>query len=166
MPERPHAVLTLVEAPDAPAGAVDATRRWALAFPDGRLRFPGIARTEAAAVLDALARLDPDGWDDALVAITLPVVLSDGAGPHLLDAAGRITLALGVHPAIAGARVAMGEARPRHRVGLVAPVGEGPLWRWLAAREVDADGRVAALDALDAAPDLAAASRWAGADRG
>jgi hypothetical protein len=166
MPERPHAVVTLVAAPDAPAGAADATRRWALAFPDGRLRFPGIARTEAAAVLEALARADPARWDEALVAIALPVVLSDGAGPHLLDAGGRITLALGPHPAIAGARVAMGEARPRHRVGLVAPVGDGPLWEWLAAREVDAAGRVEALDALDAAPDLAAARRWAAGGRG
>jgi hypothetical protein len=166
MEEPAHAVVTVVAAADAPAGSADPTRRWALAFPDGVVRFPGIARDEATAVLEALRRLAPERWDEALVAIVLPVVLSDGAGPHLLDARGRITLALADHPTIPGARVAMGEARPLHRVGLAAPLGDGPLWRWLAAREVDAAGRIAALDALDAAPDLAAARRWAQAAPG
>lgn len=145
----PVAPTALVARPDAPAGGADPTRRWALAFSDGRERFPGIARTEADLLLAAPPA--PAGeWDGLLVRVALPVVLSDGAGPHLLDAGGRLVLALGAHPRLPGASLAMGEARPDHRVGLVAPVGDGGLWRWLADDVVASAGRVAALDALDA----------------
>lgn len=143
------AATALVARPDAPAGGTDATRRWALAFSDGRERFPGIARTEAGPVLSAPPA--PAGeWDRLLVRVVLPVVLSDGAGPHLLDAEGRLVLALGAHPRLPDAALAMGEGRPDHRVGLVTPVGDGALWRWLADDVVAPADRVAALDALDA----------------
>ena len=69
--------------------------------------------------------------------VALPVIVSDGAGPYLLDATGRITLALGAHPALPGLRVAMGEPRPRHRVGLVRPTGEARVWAWRWDAEVD-----------------------------
>lgn len=150
----------IVARPDAPAGASDAMRRWALAMDDGVERFAGVTRTEAAAAAAALRALGPDGWDDGLVEIALPVVLSDGAGPYLLDADGRITLVLGPHPAIAGAHVAMGHPSPAHRVGIVAPAGAAA-WRWLARAEVAAGARVAALDALDACTGLPEALRWA-----
>lgn len=151
--------IALVPAPSAPAGSADATRRWALAFPDGTVRFPGVARTEAQAVLPALQGADAAGWDAFLVQIELPVLLSDGAGPHLLDAAGRLTLALGPHPALAGQRVAMGEPAPHHRIGLVAQV-DGRLWRWTVDAEVAPARRVDELDRLDAATDAAAMRRW------
>jgi hypothetical protein len=152
--------IELVPAPDAPAGLSDATRRWALAFPDGALRFAGITREEAAAVQAALAGGPPGRWDRALVEVVLPVIVSDGAGPYLLDATGRITLALGAHGALPGLRVAMGEPRPRHRVGLVRPTGEARVWEWAWDAEVDPEMRVAALDALDGVADAEGADGW------
>jgi hypothetical protein len=156
-PARPSIVLR--EAPAAPAGSGDPTRRWALDFPDGALRFPGIARTEAQAVIPPLEALDSADWDRALVEVSLPVLLSEGAGPYLLDAAGRVTLALGPHPALEGERVAMGEPAPGHRVGLVRRV-DGRLWRWTVDAEVAPADRVEALDGLDAAADAEAARAW------
>jgi hypothetical protein len=158
--------ISLVPAPDAPAGASDATRRWALAFPDGRLRLAGLTPQEAEAPAAALARWAPERWDRALVEVVLPVIVSDGAGPYLLDAAGRITLALGEHPALRGMRVAMGEPRPRHRVGLVRPTEDARIWEWAWDAEVDPELRVAALDALDAAADAEAAEAWQRRDWG
>ncbi len=86
-------------------------------------------------------------------------MISEGAGPYLLDAEGRITLALGPHPAIAGSLVAMGEPGPGHRIGLVRRIAVR-LWAWEVDAEVAPAGRVAALDSLDAAADAAAARRW------
>jgi hypothetical protein len=155
----PGAAIALRPAPSAPAGSGDATRRWALAFPDGAARFPGIARTEAPDAIAALERVPPADWDRCLVEVALPVLLSEGAGPYLLDAGGRITLALGPHPALSGQLVAMGEPGPSHRIGLVGRV-EGRLWRWSVDAEVPPERRVDALSGLDAAPDAAAARRW------
>jgi hypothetical protein len=154
------AAIALVPAPDAPAGASDATRRWALAFPDGAVRFAGLTPEEAAAVPAAMAGWAPGRWDRALVEVVLPVIVSDGAGPYLLDATGRITLALGDHPTLPGLRVAMGEPRPRHRVGLVRPTGEVRLWEWGWDAEVDPEMRVAALDALEGVTDADGADGW------
>ena len=158
-PDPAPPAIDLRAAPAAPAGSGDPTRRWALAFPDGATRFPGIARTEAQEVVPELERIDPAAWDRALVEVALPVVISEGAGPYLLDSEGRITLALGPHPAIAGALVAMGEPGPGHRIGLVRRIA-GRLWAWEVDAEVASAGRVAALDSLDAATDPAAARRW------
>jgi hypothetical protein len=152
-------VIVLRDAPSAPAGSGDPTRRWALDFPDGKARFPGIARTEAEAAVPELERLDAAEWDGALVEIALPVLLSEGAGPYLLDAAGRLTLALGPHPCLDGQLVAMGEPAPAHRIGLVRRVA-GRLWRWTVDAVVAPARRVEALDRLDAAADAAAARRW------
>jgi hypothetical protein len=155
----PRPAIVLREAPAAPAGSGDPTRRWALDFPDGALRFPGIARTEAQAVIPPLESLDPADWDRALVEVSLPVLLSEGAGPYLLDAAGRVILALGPHPALDGERVAMGEPAPGHRIGLVRRV-DGRLWRWTVDAEVAPADRIGALDRLDAAGDAEAARAW------
>ena len=152
-------MIVLRDAPSAPAGSGDPTRRWALDFPDGRARFPGVARTEAQAVVPDLERTDPADWDACLVEVALPVVVSEGAGPYLLDAAGRITLALGPHPSLADRLVAMGEPAPDHRIGLVRRVA-GRLWRWEADAEVEPARRVEALDRLHQVADAAAAARW------
>ncbi|HEX2504110.1 MAG TPA: hypothetical protein VHK00_09205 [Miltoncostaeaceae bacterium] len=151
--------IALRPAPAAPAGSGDPTRRWALDFPDGSTRFPGIARTEAETAIPELERMDPAEWDGALVEVSLPVLLSEGAGPYLLDAAGRITLALGAHPALAEQLVAMGEAGPAHRLGLVRRVA-GRVWSWTVDAEVMPGQRVEQLDRLDAAADADAALRW------
>ena len=153
-----QAAPELVACEGAALGSSDPTRRWALRFPDGTDRFAGVTRIEGFEVAEALAgEADPDR---ALVQVTLPVVLSDGAGPHLVDAAGRLVLALGPHPRIGGASVAMGEAAPDHPVGLVERAGDAPLWRWVAHARVAPGERVAARDALDGAPDRDAARRW------
>lgn len=153
-----QAAPELVASEGAALGAPDPTRRWALRFPDGAVRFPGVTRIEGFAAAEALAG-EPDP-DRALVQVTLPVVLSDGAGPHLVDVSGRLVLALGPHPRIAGTSVAMGDAAPDHAVGLVERAGDGPLWRWVALARVGPEERVAALDAIDAAADRDAARRW------
>jgi hypothetical protein len=157
--DREQAAIAIQEAPAAPAGSGDPTRRWALAFPDGAARFPGLARTEGQAVLAALAAVDPADWDRHLVEVSLPVLLSEGAGPHLLDAGGRLTLVLAVHPSLPEERIAMGEAAPAHRIGLVHRV-EGRLWRWKADAEVEPARRVTELARLDAVSDEAGAKRW------
>ena len=150
----------LVASEGAALGSGDPTRRWALRFPGGRERFAGVTRIEGWAATAAVAAMGDDEADRCLIAITLPVVLSDGAGPHLVDAAGRLVLALGPHPHLDAASVAMGEASPQHSVGALERVGEGPLWRWIAHVRVAPADRISALDALDAALDRPAAGAW------
>jgi len=156
----PTTIPDLVASAGAPLGSADATRRWALRFADGRERFPGVTRLEGWAAAAALGAIGPERSERALVEIALPVVLSDGAGPYLVDASGRLVLALAPHPRIAGASVAMGEAAPEHSVGLVERQGDGPVWRWIARGDVPPAGRVRALDTLDEAADRDSALRW------
>jgi hypothetical protein len=150
----------LVASEGAALGSADPTRRWALRFPGGRERFAGVTRIEGWAATAPLAETDDEQAERSLIAVTLPVVLSDGAGPHLVDAQGRLVLALGPHPHIDGASVAMGEASPEHSIGVVERLADGPLWRWVAHARVAPADRVSALDALDAAADRAAAETW------
>ncbi len=121
--------------------------------------FPGLTGPEASAatpILDAL-----DDRSRALVRIALPVLLTEGAGPHLLDADGRLTLAVGPHPGDDAWRVAMGEPSGAQRVGVVTPIDPDRLaWRWLAVAEIVEAERVAALDALVAATDPSALEVW------
>jgi hypothetical protein len=156
-PEPP--AIAIVAAPDAPAGSSDPTRRWALAFPDGATRFAGVARPEGEAAAPELGRMEPPRWDAALVEVALPVILAEGAGPYLLDAAGRIALALAPHPAMADAQIAMGEPAPAHRIGLVRRRA-GRVWEWVVDAQVAPAARVAELDRLDAAADLGEAREW------
>lgn len=160
--DRRPGAIEIVASPGAPAGSADPSRRWALAPPDGAPRFPGLTRPEGDAAIAALGVLDPGAWGVHLVQVTLAVVLSDGAGPYLLDVDGRITLVLGAHPTIPAAHLAMGEAAPDHRLGLVRRVGDGPAWEWLADARVPPPERIAALDALDACAAVEDARRWAG----
>jgi hypothetical protein len=137
--------------------------------------FPGLTPVEADRLAqelrDALAA-DPMGVecrpeviaDGLLVRVELPAILSDGAGPHMLDAAGRLTIAVGAHPLIGGARLAMGEPHPEHTIGLVQPLrgddGQPFVWRWIGRREVQPAGRVTALDQLDALESVEAVVAW------
>jgi hypothetical protein len=157
--------ITVVDASRAPAGSGDPSRRWALAFPDGIERFAGITRLEGDAVLPALGALGAGRWEAALVEVTLAVLLTEGAGPYMLDAGGRITLVLAPHPALAGLHLAMGEPSPDHRIGLVRRRVDGPVWEWVVRSDVAPEWRVAALDDLDVVTDLAGAAEWAQAVR-
>jgi hypothetical protein len=120
-----------------------------------------VTRPEGEAAAVWLAALAPAEWARALVPVTLPVVLSDGAGPYLLDVAGRLILAVAEHPRIDGARLAMGPAEPRHPLGLVRPAPGGAGWRWLARADVTPERRMEALDALDALGAATEAEAWA-----
>lgn len=153
--------IGLAPAPTAPAGSGDPSRRWALVLPDGRARFPGVTRPEGESAISALLTAPADDWDALLVEVSLAVLLTEGAGPYVLDHDGRITLVLGAHPTLAGEHLAMGEPLPHHRVGLVRRCGQGRLWQWTARAEVPPAGRVRALDALDAVTDLAGGREWA-----
>jgi hypothetical protein len=152
--------VTLIAAADAPAGAADPTRRHALLFPDGRARFAGIARDEADEVVPAISRRPDADWDRLLVEVALPVVLSDGAGPYLLDDAGRVTLAIAAHPSVEGAHVAMGAPAPGHRIGVVRRALGARLWEWIADAVVAPARRVEALDGIDRAADAGDLDRW------
>ena len=158
--------MDIVAAPSAPIGSGDISRRWALAAADGIARFPGVTRPEAQAAATAMAGVAPERWDDLLVEVTLAVVLSDGAGPYLLDARGRLTLVLGPHRGISRAHVTMGDAAPEHSIGLTRRLDDGPLWEWLARADVPPAGVVEALDALDELIDSGDAGEWEGRVRG
>ncbi len=150
-----------VACPAAPLGRGDPTRSWGVRCPDGAVRWPGLTRVEADAIAGVVPPEDP-APGDVLVQIALDVVLTDGAGPYLLDADGLLVLVVGGHPAGGGVHVAMGQPGPeRVRVGAVVPAGAGGRWRWIARAEVPATLRIATLDALAAAGDTAALEAWA-----
>jgi hypothetical protein len=150
--------------PGAPLGAGDPTRRHGIEEDGcGPILFPGLTAPEAREAARTLGPLTADERRRRLVAVALPVVVSDGAGPYLLDARGRLTLAVADHPAVPGGRVAIGRGHPRHRVGLVAPAPPGTGWRWEAWAEVSAEDRVAALDGLDAVADAEGLPAWTAA---
>jgi hypothetical protein len=155
----PRAAITTEPAPAATLGKTDATRRWALRFPDDIDRFAGITRVEADTALPVLETLETVDLARALVRIELGVVLSEGAGPYLVDAIGSLVLVVGGHDAAPDVSVAIGEARPGHDIGLVSPVGSG-VWVWRAMVAIAPADRIAALDALAACADLAAARGW------
>lgn len=166
----------MTRAVGAPLAGGDPTRAHALEA-DGRTLLPGLTRPEAEAASRWLADVPPRDRRLVLVEVVLPVVLTDGAGPHLLDASGSLVLALGTHAHLVGARVAMGALTASdgdttnrvdtpHIVGAVRPMPAGG-WLWLARAVVAAVDRVPALDGVDAAHEEAAlrtwADRWAGA---
>jgi hypothetical protein len=146
---------TPVTVPSAPLASGDPTRRYGVEH-GGTVMFAGLTRPEADAVAGWLG--DVDVPQRALVPVQIGVVLSDGAGPHLLDAAGQLVLVLGPHSHLAEASVAMGAPNPLHAVGVVAD--RGTHWVWGARREVPEADRVAALDALDACADVDALLAW------
>ena len=146
---------TPVPAPNAPLASGDPTRRHGVDV-GGTVMFPGLTRPEAEAAAQWLG--DVPSPRQALLPVEIGVVLSDGAGPHLLDADGALVLVLGRHSHVDGAYVAMGAPSPLHAVGAVAD--RGSHWVWLARRDVPEPARVAALDALDGCVDAAALAAW------
>jgi hypothetical protein len=116
-------------------------------------------------VAAALGAAAPERRERMLVEVALPVLLTEGAGPHLLDASGALVLGLADHPAPAAGRVAMGPAPGGERIGLAAPLGPG-LWEWRVAAVVPGPRRVAALDELAAATGEAEALAWQSRWRG
>ena len=87
---------------------------------------------------------------------SVPVLLSDGAGPHLIDHAGRLVLALADHPLLSGARVAMGPCDGEEQIGIVVPEAAAPgIWRWLGRARVAAADR---LQTLEDRPDASTIS--------
>lgn len=156
--------VDVVDAPGAPLGVADVTRRYALAFSDRTTRFPGLTRPEGQSAAAVLAGVPPSDWSALLVVVVLPVLLSDGAGPHLLDSAGRLVLAVGPHPGFDGARIAMASLDPADvggatTVGVARPVA-GPVWTWQARAAVPPERRVASLDELDAVKTASGLSAW------
>lgn len=148
-----------MRAADALLAAGDPTRGHAVSD-DGRLLLPGLTRPEAEAACVWLATVDPRNRPLVLAEVALPVVLTEGAGPHLLDAPGTLVLVLGPQPHIAGAHVAMGAPSPRYAVGVVREIGGGG-WLWLARAEVAEADRVAALDGADGSVGDDALRAWA-----
>ena len=149
----------MIRAPDAPLGGGDPTRRYALGT-GGTTVMPGLTRPEAEAAAEWLADVPAADLPLVLAEVALPVLLSDGAGPHLLGADGALVLVLAAHPRLEGMHVAMGAPSPGHAVGAVRRLRGGG-WVWMARAEVADDLRVAALDALDAVADAAALMAWA-----
>ena len=155
----PHGIEIVAE-PSAPIGSGDISRRWGLEMPDGAVRFAGVTRPEGQAAATDLAAMDPATWDLLLVEVTLAVVLSDGAGPYLLDARGRLTLVLGPHRGISRAHVTMGDAGGNQGIGLTRRLDGGPVWEWIARAEVPPAQVVVALDALDELIDPSGVPEW------
>ena len=149
----------LVSFPSAPLGASDTTRRFSLRFDDGARRFPGLTRGEAALMITRLGGPAGGLRDDLLVAIGLPVLVSDGAGPYLLAADGSLVLVLGPHAHLRENFVAMGQPNPDHLIGTVV---DGPEvgWHWTACATVTSDQHVVALDELAAAADDVSLAAW------
>ncbi len=144
----------------APLAAGDPTRRFAVSVAGATL-FPGLTRPEAEAACAWVADADPHR---VLVPVDLGVVLSDGAGPHLLDASGALVLVLGPHSQVDGALVAMGAPSPLYAVGAVEQLATGR-YRWIVRRDVPEAARVDVLDALDACGAHEALVAWE-SDRG
>jgi hypothetical protein len=153
--------MDVVPVPAAPLGAADATRRWGVLCDDGDVRWPGMTRVEAEDACPALAGGGPDQWGATLIRVELGVVLSDGAGPYLVDADGVLVLVLDRHSHIADGHLAMGQRdEARARIGLVSDRGAHGAWRWLARADVDVAAMVAVLDQLADADTEEAIVRW------
>jgi hypothetical protein len=153
---RPEIVTT-----SSALSGVDPARRYGLAVGGRAMIFGGLGHDEAEEVAAALAALGPDRPPaGVLIEVALPIILSDGAGPHLVDVDGRLTLAVADHPTIPGARVAIGSPNPRQRIGVVRRLEPAPLWEWLAVREVPEAARIVTLDEVDRLVDERDATRW------
>ncbi len=152
------ASLISIPVPASPLAGGDPTRRFGIGA-DGEVMFAGLTRPESEAVAQWLEGFDASARTAALIPIELGVVLSDGAGPHLLDVSGALVLVVGEHSHVPGAWVAMGVPSPLCGVGAVER--DGHVYRWIGRVEVAEAGRVAVLDALDACTDRDAVHRWA-----
>ncbi len=151
---------TVVRAPDAPLGRADATRRWALRFADGTTSFAGVTRPEGERMARRLSGRGVGDRERAAIALRLPALLSDGAGPHLLGSDGALALALGPHSAIPEARIAMSEPAPLHRIGIVVEDTDD-LWWWAVSAFVAPGQRIVMLDRLAGVRNRDEAAAWA-----
>jgi hypothetical protein len=152
--------VEVVPVPSAPLGASDATRRWGVLCADGHTRWPGVTRVEADAACRGLAATGSDSPGAALLGVELGVVLSDGAGPYVVDADGVLVLVLDRHAHIPECSFAMGQVdRDRVRLGLVRDRGAHGIWEWVTQADVAVTDRVTVLDRLAAAETLEAISR-------
>ncbi|MBM3665710.1 MAG: hypothetical protein FJW92_07950, partial [Actinobacteria bacterium] len=86
--------IEVIRAPDAPLGGGDPTRRHALRAGDLEL-LPGLTRSEAESAAAWMQSVPAPDRHLALAEVALPVLLTDGAGPHLLGADGALVLVLG-----------------------------------------------------------------------
>jgi hypothetical protein len=153
--------MQAVPAPTAPLGASDATRRWCVVGDDGQARWPGLTRVEADAVCAALGGSADARVKAALIQVDLGVVISDGAGPYLVDADGVLVLVLDLHAHIARGHITMGQVGERRtRIGLVRGAGHEGIWEWVVQVQIDAADRVAVLDQLAAVETAPALVRW------
>ncbi len=153
--------MRIVPADDAALGSGDPTRRWALVDQRGVVRWPGLTRNEADALAVAVAGSDAGDPDAVLGQVELGVVLSDGAGPYLVDADGVLVLVVDGHPRVDGVAIAMANtATDRVRIGAVRPLAAAGGWRWLARTGCAAADRIRALDELAAAATPAALREW------
>jgi len=153
--------MQIIPANDAALGSGDPTRRWALADHRGAVRWPGLTRNEADALAVALSVSDPADADAVLGQVELGVVLSDGAGPYLLDADGVLVLVIDAHPRVDGVAIAMANtATDRVRIGAVRPLAAAGGWQWLARTGCAAVDRIRALDELAAATTTAGLREW------
>jgi hypothetical protein len=154
-------VTRVVPADDAALGSGDPTRRWALADGQGVVRWPGLTRNEADAlanVLSASGSVDPDA---VLGQVELGVVLSDGAGPYLVDADGVLVLVVDAHPHLDGVAIAIANtATDRVRIGAVRPLAAPAGWEWVARAGCAAADRIGALDDLARTESLQGLQGW------
>ncbi len=150
-----------IQVANAPLAAGDPTRRFAVDVA-GTPFFPGLTRPEAEDVCAWVG--DGNNPVRALVLVELGMFLSDGTGPHLLDASGALVLVLGPHSQVGGALVAMGALSPLHAMGAVGQLATGR-YRWIVRRDVSEAARVVVLNALDACGDYKALLAWE-SDRG
>jgi len=159
-------MMDVVAVPDARLGASDVTRRWGMQRPDGRIGWPGITAVEGDRAARGCDSCASSTFDDALVCIDLGVVLSDGAGPYLLDADGVLVLIVAQHPALIACHIALGQYDDgRFRIGVVRDCAMNGWWRWEGYRDVSMDEQIAALDACHALASDQDLTRWADAPR-
>ena len=141
-------MMDVLAVPDARLGASDVTRRWGMRRADGRIGWPGITAVEGDRAARGCDRCASSAFDNALVCIELGVVLSDGAGPYLVDVDGTLVLVLAQHPALSACHLAMSQYDDGHfRVGVVRDCAMNGWWRWEGFRDISADDQIVALDA-------------------
>ncbi len=153
--------MRIVPADDAALGSGDPTRRWALADRRGAVRWPGLTRNEAEALAAALSAAGTVDLDATLGQVELGVVLSDGAGPYLVDADGVLVLAVAAHPRLDGLAIAMATTDTDHaRIGVVRPRAVPAGWEWVARAGCAPADRIRALDELAATGSPEGLRQW------
>ena len=153
--------MQIVRADDAALGSGDPTRRWALADRRGAVRWPGLTRNEAHALAAALSGSGAVDPDTVLGQVDLGVVLSDGAGPYLVDADGVLVLAVAVHPRLDGLTIAMANTATDYvRIGVVRPLVAPAGWEWVVRAACPAADRIPALDELAATGSAEGLQQW------